>query len=221
MSEFSSAWHAFYESYFGDSYMAWHDGLDEQALLSLTGKERDEAERLLLAAAVHGSTDYRIAAGLRSLRSREALDVLKRHLESAQGRDLVETALGLWQMEEYAPAISVIAGVLHSAPFWGDRIDAAMAMAHVPVPESVSALIAALQDPTDLVRYHAAASLLKLHGEYKPNGLGTDPLAIDCMADDETERKKAFSTLHERIQGKQLVQGKPTMNANQDRTEPS
>src|SRR5688500_9631690 len=99
MPEYSSTWNAFYESYFGDPYMAWHDGLDEQALLSLTGDERDEAERQLLAAATSGSADYRVAAGLRSLRSRKALDLLKQRLESALGRDRVETALGLWQME--------------------------------------------------------------------------------------------------------------------------
>jgi hypothetical protein len=207
MPEFSSAWNMFYESYFGDPYMAWHDGLDEQALLSLTGEERDEAERLLLAAAASGSTDYRVAAGLRSLRSHKALDLLKQRLESAQGRDRVETALGLWQMEEYAPAIAAIASVLHSAAFWGDRLDAARALAHVPTQDSVNALLEALHDPQDLVRYHAAASLLKMHGEYRPDGLDTDPLAIELMSDDEAERKTALETLHERIRGKQLVQG--------------
>ena len=53
-------WDAFYESYFGDPYMAWHDGLDEQALLALEGDERDRAEKMLLDAL--GSGDSRPAA---------------------------------------------------------------------------------------------------------------------------------------------------------------
>ena len=33
----SAAWDRFYESYFGDPYMAWHDGLDEVALITREG----------------------------------------------------------------------------------------------------------------------------------------------------------------------------------------
>ena len=41
-------WHRFYESFFGDPYLAWHDGMDVNALNSLTREEKEEAEYLLL-----------------------------------------------------------------------------------------------------------------------------------------------------------------------------
>ncbi len=47
MAEHSENWDNFYESYFGNPFDAWHDGLNETALLNLRGDERVEAERLL------------------------------------------------------------------------------------------------------------------------------------------------------------------------------
>ena len=38
----------FYESCFGDSSGAIHDGVDDKAILNLQGDERKEAERILL-----------------------------------------------------------------------------------------------------------------------------------------------------------------------------
>src|SRR5438552_15520608 len=111
---------AFYESYFGDPYMAWHDGLDEQALLSLDGAERAEAERLLIAGLESG--DYRPAAGLAALRSPQAAPRLKELLPTVGGDTRVQTALALWQIEQYPPAVPALIGVLRHAPFWGQRI---------------------------------------------------------------------------------------------------
>ena len=71
----SSAFDSFYESFFGDPYMAWHDGLDIQSLLALQGEEREEAERLLLAGLKSG--DSRTARGLEALRSHKATPLLK------------------------------------------------------------------------------------------------------------------------------------------------
>lgn len=41
----SYALERFAESYFGDTYTAWHDGLDTNSLAALEGDERKEAER--------------------------------------------------------------------------------------------------------------------------------------------------------------------------------
>ena len=53
----SAAFDSFYESFFGDAYMAWHDGLDTMSLASLEGEERAEAERLLTEALDSGDYD--------------------------------------------------------------------------------------------------------------------------------------------------------------------
>ena len=191
----SSAFSSFYESYFGDPYMAWHDGLDTESLLSLQGDELAEAERLLLDGLKTG--DYRPPAGLATLRSSVAAPALKELLPQAEGDTRVQTALALWEIEQYPPAVAALIGVLKSAPWWGVRLNAAMALSHVPTPQSVAALWEALTDPEDLVRSHAAESLLALHGledEAAPNNL-----SIAVMSDKPKERRQAIAALKQRI----------------------
>ena len=55
----SATWDGFYELFFGDPYMAWHDGLDTELLAALKGEEREEAERLLNEALKTGTTGPR------------------------------------------------------------------------------------------------------------------------------------------------------------------
>ncbi|MDQ3704849.1 MAG: HEAT repeat domain-containing protein [Chloroflexota bacterium] len=177
-------WDRFYESFFGDPYMAWHDGLDIEALLALEGEEREEAERLLLEGL--STSDYRPARGLEALRSRQSVTPLKARLKTARGTDLINTARALWEIERYPRAAEVLITVLHAAPFWGERLDAAIALKMVKTPASIDALWKALDDPEALVRHHAVASLLELHGIYTEDWRG-HPLATEIMTPESRE----------------------------------
>ena len=189
----SDTWDRFYESYFGDPYMAWHDGLDEQALLALEGEERDRAERMLTDAL--GSSDSRPAAGLASLRSPKAADRLKAALPGASRTAAIRTAHALWQIERYPPAADSLIDILKSAPFWGDRGDAARVMRDIPLPRVIVTLWYAVEyDPEDLVRSHAASSLLAMYN-IPSEIFDMHPLSIDIMSKDTEARRQALLKL--------------------------
>jgi HEAT repeat protein len=199
----SSAFDAFVESYLGDPYMAWHDGLDEGSLAALEGEERNDAEKMLLEAL--GSGDYRPAAGLRVLRSTESVAKLKEQLGDATGRGAVEIALALWEIAEWPPAVNVMIDELKHGAHWGSQIDAANALGKVKGrPEVVEALLGALDDEEGLVRSNAADALIDLLGlRVKQNKTyGGYDLAIDVMSEDEVERKKAVNRLRGLVERK-------------------
>ena len=196
----SLAFNRFYESYFGDPYMAWHDGLDESALLELEGDEREKAEQLLLDAL--NTNDYRPAAGLAALRSQRAAEPLKKELESARGRRRVEVAVALWRTERYMPAVAAIIDVLLSYPFWGDRVDAARALREVQTPRGEDALWKAIADPEDLVRHHAAESLLEMHGISAGDEIA-HPVTIKVMSEDKKVREDAIKELEALLKGRE------------------
>jgi HEAT repeat protein len=194
----SAAWDRFYESYFGDAYMAWHDGVDEQALLSLEGEERERAEQMLTDAL--GSGDYRAPAGLAALRSEKSLDVLKQKLPQASGSDEVQTALAIWRIDpKYLPAANTLVRVLKNDPFWGTRMEAARALREAPTPSAIDALwLAVERDPEDLVRHHAAATLLYVYNIHR-DLYDSHPLTIEVMMEDVERRKKATRELKELV----------------------
>lgn len=193
----SKDWNLFYESYFGDSYMAWHDGLDENALLSLTGEEREQAEKLLIAAL--GTSDYRPASGLAALQSSEAASKLKEDLPNSSGSARIQTARALWQIEKYPPAEKALVEVLQTDSFWGTRMEAARELRNVSTPGVISALWKALkEDSSDLVRSHAAASLLSLYNISTYN-YDKDSLAIRVMDESKENRDKAIKKLEQLI----------------------
>ena len=181
---------AFYESFFGDPYMAWHDGLDTEALARLQGEEREEAEQLLIDALDSG--DYRPAAGLAVLRSKAATAKLKEQLSSTSGDQRIQTARALWHTEKYMPAVDAVIDVLQHYPFWGQRLNAAMALSEMKTPAGVAALWAATNDPESLVRHHAAASLLIMYGIQDEDSGEDNPLTIDIMSDDKVKQEKAI-----------------------------
>lgn len=201
----SYAFQAFVESYFGDPYMAWHDGLDTLSLASLEGEERAEAEKMLLDAMNAGSSDYRIAAGLRVLKSSGAVAKLKEQLGGATGRERVEIALALWEMAEWPPAVNEIIDELKHGAHWGSQIDAAHALAKVKgKPEVVEALLEALEDPEDLVRSNSATALIDLlELPVKETDMGSYDLSIDVMMEEGDERRvKAVEELRRMVREK-------------------
>ena len=202
----SAAWDRFYESYFGDAYMAWHDGLDEAALLSLEGEEREQAEQLLTDALSSG--DYRAPAGLAALRSEKSLDALKQKLPQASGPDEVQTALAIWRIDpKYLPAANTIVRTLRTAPGWGTRMEAARALREVPIPSAIDALWQAVErDPEDLVRHHAAATLLYVYNIHR-EVYESHPLTIEVMMEDEKRREKAKRELRELVEREGRLEG--------------
>jgi HEAT repeat protein len=198
----SNDFSAFYESYFGDPYMAWHDGLDADALARLQGAERQEAEQMLIAALDSG--DYRPAAGLAVLRSHGAMDKLKQQLSGTSGDQRIQTAFALWRTEKYPPAVDAVIDVLQHYPGWGSRLNAAITLREMKTPASLEALWQALQDPEDLVRHHAAASLLVMYGLQDPNTYEDNPLTIDIMSGVRAKQDAAVAAIKKLIdeQGK-------------------
>ena len=156
-------WDRFYESFFGDPYMAWHDGLDVDALNSLTREEEEEAEHLLLDA-LQKSNDYRPIVGLGELRSKTALPILKEKLKSLSGRALVDAASALRKIEGDDSFAEYAIQVLKLDYSEYNRLWAAMELRYFKTKEVVEVLLEAVKDPGYLVRYHACDSLLVLHG---------------------------------------------------------
>lgn len=156
----SIAFRNFYESFFGDPYMAWHDGLDMGSIDRLTGEERELAEELLLS---HG--DHRASAGLGQLKSQKSAETLKKNLLGAPAAEIVNSAVALKKIENDDSYCKYIIHVLKNCRSEYDRLEAAMALRDFGTEESIAALYEAIRsDPDYLVRYHACNSLLKLHG---------------------------------------------------------
>jgi HEAT repeat protein len=202
----SPTWDRFYESYFGDPYMAWHDGLDEESLLALEGEERERAEQMLTDAL--GSGDYRAPAGLAALRSDRSLDALKQKLPQASGPDEVQTALAIWRIDpKYLPAANALVRVLRTNPDWGTRLEAARALREVPTPSAIDALWEAVErDPEDLVRHHAAAALLYMYNIHR-DVYDSHPLTIEVMMEDAERREKAKRDLRELVEKEGRLEG--------------
>jgi hypothetical protein len=193
----SGYWDGFYESFFGDAYMAWHDGLDTESLRALEGEEREEAERLLNEALKTG--DYRPAVGLRVLGAKGSVARLKEQLGDAEGKSRVEIALALWKLAEWPPAVNVLIAELKDGAHWSIRMDAARALGEVETPKSVQALLSGLSDEEDLVRNHCAESLIEMLGlPAKANDVGSYDLAIEVMGDGEG-REKAIKEIGEMV----------------------
>jgi HEAT repeat protein len=156
-------WDRFFESFFGDPYMAWHDGLDVNAINSLTSEEKEEAE-LLLIEALQKSKDYRLIVGLGELRSKKALPILKEKFNKLWGKTLVDAASALRKIENDDSYAEYIILVLKNDSSFYNRLEAAIELRHFKTPEVVKALFNAVKDPEYLVRNHACESLLFLHG---------------------------------------------------------
>nr|MDO8079258.1 HEAT repeat domain-containing protein [Candidatus Freyarchaeota archaeon] len=158
----SGNWERFYNSFFGDPYWAWHDGLDFDALHQLSPEEKEKAEELFLERV--NENDTRAAVGLGELRSKKAVPRLRELLDKARGRELVDIAVALGEIEGDKSYAKYIIHVLKNDSWWYDRLWAARHLREFDSPEVVEALFEAVKDPDYLVRNHACESLLYLHG---------------------------------------------------------
>jgi hypothetical protein len=158
----SRDWEYFIDNFFGDPYMMWHDGIDTKSVLRLEGQEREDAEQMLIEELQQGN--YWAAMGLRELKSTKAIPLLKNHLNSSNGKLIIEAAVALNVIEHTTDYTSHIIDVLKRSVAWMHRLDAARVLREFPTPEVLEALYSALLDPEYLVRNHASESILLIYG---------------------------------------------------------
>jgi hypothetical protein len=170
----SEAFARFRLSFFEDADSA-RQGLDTAALAQLAGEERTEAENML----IQYLPDARGVIGLGILRSQKAEAALLTLFENEQQMQRISKGLpdGEWQafaLTRLAKALSLIRPdrrwsdtIIDVLAFSSDalqRQSAAEALGDVSEATVLQALIAALDDPNALVRYHAGKMLLTGHG---------------------------------------------------------
>lgn len=160
----SSNFDRFFESCFGSSFDIIREGVDEKAILGLSGDEKQEAENLLLLNLGTEKDTYNrpvIALGL--LKSKKAIKPLKSRLAVAQGTDLIETALALYRIEHSVKAKKIIINYVHENPT--DILTLNLIAGILPQfgkTQKVVQTLVDLMEKVDLVGYPATASLRTL-----------------------------------------------------------
>ncbi|MEN3612184.1 hypothetical protein AAH979_21850 [Plantactinospora sp. ZYX-F-223] len=176
---------------FGDPYLVWHDGPDFTRLLTVARDEPDVVARMLDAGmAARDSLAAESIAALAGdgLAPPGAEALLRAALPAASGTFLVRVAQALRVLTGDESWAEPVASVLAEGAHWGDRIDAAIALAgFAPTPRLVDALALAVRERHYLVRYHAANTLLRYAGR-RPE-VSTHPalFALIRSGDDDTE----------------------------------
>jgi hypothetical protein len=165
-------WADFRLEAFGEPYMVWHDGPDFVAFLERVNADPSGVRKLLLEGLAEGDALAAQAigeAGMVDLAG-ELVDTIDHSAGTLRVR-IAEALTALSGLQEWSGRIADV--LLHGAT-WGDRLDAAMALAHyLPTPALIDALAHGVQDPEYLVRYHSSNSLLTYAGR-----------AADVAADD-------------------------------------
>ena len=165
------SWADFRLTTFGEPYMVWHDGADFGQLLVEWERDPDLVEAMLLDGLAQG--DPLAAEAIRELPLDEAaaerlIDALRAAPWGAAMA--VEVGQSLARLTGDEAHTEAVAAVLTSDEHWGDRLDAAMALARfTPTSSLISALERGLIDDEYLVRYHSANSLLAYGGVEQPD----------------------------------------------------
>ncbi len=198
----SPAFERFRFSFFEDPNSA-RDGLDTTALGELTGEQRAQAEDML----INYLPDTRAVIGLGVLRSRRAEPLLVPLFEAERrekGAGLTCLARALWRIRPDPRWRAALIDALSSADFYIQRMNAAIALRDVHDAAVVPALIAALEDPESLVRYHAAYALLTLHA-VPVDALNPPEMLYRVMADDPARRAGGKSDVLAAIVGREIA----------------
>jgi HEAT repeat protein len=164
----SPDYRAWREATFGSGYAIWHDGADVALVCRLRGKARAKALAMLKIGLAEA--DFVAVCALAALGEKSVLPALRALLPSATAQLRVTTALAI---HELAGDLSVATALIDElkAEHWGDRIDAAIALAKFGAhPDVVPALLAVVRDDPDyLPRLHAAGSLRTIAGLSQPD----------------------------------------------------
>ncbi len=162
-------WAAYRAEVFGDPYLVWHDGPDFGELI---GRARDDPDTVtaalgsgLAAGDPVAATGYAVLveAGV-AVPSAES--ALRAELPAATGTFRIRLATSLLSISGDQAWAGEILPVLRDAAHWGDRLDAATALARfAPTAELADAIaLAVATDEEYLVRYHAADTLRAFAG---------------------------------------------------------
>ncbi|WP_007508936.1 hypothetical protein [Pseudofrankia saprophytica] len=171
----STSWDDWRRAVFGDPFMVWHEGPDFSRLLELARANRaDVGISLAVGVAQHDEVAAQsfIALAEAGLVPDGAETLLRAAVPDGQGTFLVRLAEALYALtgdEAWArPIVRVLTTVTARGveTFWGNRLDAAIALSGFPPTEHlVDALARAVTDHEYLVRYHASNTLLRYCGE--------------------------------------------------------
>jgi HEAT repeat protein len=160
----------FYESCFGDSFEIVRDGVNEKATLTLQGEERKEAEKLLLQSLGTDKDTYSrpvIALGL--LRSKEAVEPLKKRLVTASDIDRIQTALALFRIEKYPEAEKIVVDCLkENNPDKMAQWLAAQVLPHFGKTNQVIRALLELMAEDDEIGHSATSSLRTMFIDDEP-----------------------------------------------------
>ena len=161
----------------------WHDGVCPEIVLELVGEELEEAEDLLIESAREdGMWPTR---GLAVLKSKKAVPMLKEKLVSNPPEIIkIRVAYALEKIEETGEYIQILIDTLLDAPFWTEKIEAAMNLKEFPSEKVRDALYRGMMDPEYLVRNHCGDSLLGIHG-LKPEICEHKEIFKNLCADEE------------------------------------
>lgn len=174
-------WADFRLEAFGEPYMVWHDGPDFAVFMEHVNADPTGVRKLLLEGISEGDALAAQAigeAGMVDL-AVELVDVIDHSAGTFRVR-LAESLTALSGLQEWSGRISDV--LLHGAT-WGDRMDAAMALArYLPTPALIDALAHGVQDPDYLVRYHSSNTLLIYAG--RAADVAADATLFDLITDD-------------------------------------
>lgn len=150
---------------FGDPYLVWHDGADFVEFQKHASEDPETAERMLIEG-LHQDDSLAAKAIANSDLPPEVQErlvpVLKTALIRSVGGFRVAVAEALVNLTSDEDWSGAIVEVLQRGAFWNDRMDAAIALARfTPTIDLIAGLVAGVQDPDYLVRYHSSNALLR------------------------------------------------------------
>jgi hypothetical protein len=159
----------------------WHDGPDFAAFREHVNADPIGVRKLLLEGLAEGDALAAQAIGEVGMvdLAVQLVDVIDHSAGTFRVR-LAESLTALSGLQEWSGRIADV--LLHGAT-WGDRLDAAMALArYLPTPALIDALAHGVQDPEYLVRYHSSNSLLVYAG--RAADVAADAALFDLITDD-------------------------------------
>jgi hypothetical protein len=206
----TAAFDQFRCTFFTDDNSA-RDGLDLTALTELSGAERTLAETMLIASL----PDTRSIIGLGVVGSKRASRLLEDVLisESCAWREarragrhehsptrMIEAARALWLIRPDRRWLMLVLEVLALSNVDSQRADAALKLDVFHDADAVAALVTALDDRDNLVRHHAARSLLALHA-LDHESKDPEHMLYRIMADDDSRRDSGIRAVLLAISG--------------------
>ena len=158
-------WRRWRRDIFGDPYLVWHDGADFSRLLQVAREDAGTVRRMLAAGIEDRDTVAARSVAVLAEAGLEppgASDLLRAAMPTASGSFLVELAVTVHRLSGENRWAERIVSVLRGGRFWGERMDAAIALDRFPPTVAlIRALGEAVCDREYLVRYHAANTLLR------------------------------------------------------------